>query len=81
MDYSLLLAIETPKKLFTLDQLHQVGAPRLSFTQSRDSVNTDEAEGRKLVDVGELMSLKHCFTNGRRVFHMAIIDYLQEWNL
>lgn len=31
-------------------------------------------------DVGELMSLKHCFVTGRRVYHMAIIDYLQEWN-
>ena len=33
-----------------------------------------------MTDIGELMSLKHCFVNGRRVYHIAIIDYLQEWN-
>ena len=33
------------------------------------------------VDPGELMSMKHCFVNGHRVYHIAIIDYLQEWNL
>ena len=33
------------------------------------------------MDVGELMSLKHCFGNGRVVYHFATIDYLQEWNL
>ena len=31
-------------------------------------------------DVGELMSRRHCFVNGKRVYHFAIIDYLQEWN-
>ena len=33
------------------------------------------------VDPGELMSIKHCFVNSHRVYHIAIIDYLQEWNL
>ena len=32
-------------------------------------------------DVGELMSRRHCFVTGRRVYHIAIIDYLQEWNM
>ena len=27
------------------------------------------------------MSRKHCFMNTPRVYHIAIIDYLQEWNL
>ena len=27
------------------------------------------------------MSRKHCFVNTPRVYHIAIIDYLQEWNL
>ena len=27
------------------------------------------------------MSSKHCFVNAPRVYHIAIIDYLQEWNL
>ena len=33
-----------------------------------------------MTDVGELMSRRHCFVNGKRVYHFAIIDYLQEWN-
>ena len=24
---------------------------------------------------------KHCFSNGNRVYHISIIDYLQTWNL
>ena len=31
--------------------------------------------------MGELMSRKHCFANGRIVYHFSTIDYLQEWNL
>ena len=31
-------------------------------------------------DVGEMMSRKHCFRNGKKLYHIAIIDYLQEWN-
>ena len=27
------------------------------------------------------MSKRHCFMNTPRVYHIAIIDYLQEWNL
>ena len=34
-----------------------------------------------MADPGELMSRKHCFVNTPRVYHIAIIDYLQEWNL
>ena len=26
------------------------------------------------------MSRKHCFVNGEVVYHLAIIDFLQEWN-
>ena len=37
-------------------------------------------EAMLVTDVGELMSRKHCFVNGKRVYHFAIIDYLQEWN-
>ena len=33
------------------------------------------------MDPGELMSRKHCFEAGNRVFHISIIDILQEWNL
>lgn len=27
------------------------------------------------------MSLKHCFVSGNRVYHISLIDFLQEWNL
>ena len=30
----------------------------------------------ELMDVGELMSRKHCFINEHRIYHIAIIDYL-----
>ena len=40
----------------------------------------DEDEEQTMPDVGELMSRRHCFINGRRIYHIAIIDYLQEWN-
>ena len=30
--------------------------------------------------LGELMQRKHCFKNGNRIFHVSIIDFLQEWN-
>ena len=26
------------------------------------------------------MSRMHCFVNEKRIYHIAIIDYLQEWN-
>lgn len=40
----------------------------------------DDGEEQTMPDVGELMSRRHCFINGRRIYHIAIIDYLQEWN-
>ena len=33
-----------------------------------------------MTDVGDMMTKKHCFVNSHRVYHIAIIDYLQEWN-
>ena len=26
------------------------------------------------------MSRRHCYINERRVYHISIIDYLQQWN-
>mmetsp|Transcript_3020 Transcript_3020/g.4094 ORF Transcript_3020/g.4094 Transcript_3020/m.4094 type:complete len:317 (-) Transcript_3020:75-1025(-) len=40
-----------------------------------------QVEELEVTDVGELMSRMHCFVKGRRVYHVAIIDYLQEWNI
>lgn len=33
-------------------------------------------EEHESVEIGEMMSRKHCFVNGNRVYHFAIIDYL-----
>jgi hypothetical protein len=31
-------------------------------------------------DFTDFLKKKHSFRNGNRVYHIAIIDYLQEWN-
>lgn len=28
-----------------------------------------------------MLKAKHSFKNGNRIYHIAIIDYLQDWNL
>ena len=40
----------------------------------------DIIEEREQPDIGELMSRRHCYINERRVYHISIIDYLQQWN-
>ena len=40
----------------------------------------NEIKEVELCDVRELMSRKHCFVNGERIYHIAVIDYLQQWN-
>ena len=59
-----------------------------SINETDDLVLKDNEEEEEEVeevvhvtDVGELMSRRHCFVNGKRVYHFAIIDYLQEWNI
>ena len=77
MDYSLLLAIETFDIDNNLKSMHQVGARPISVMLKSQDGNVQEVEVK---DVGYLMSRKHCFMNGDRVYHLAIIDFLQEWN-
>ena len=72
MDYSLLVGIEKLEKDGDLEPVHQIGANRKSFMLGDDE-NGEEVE---MMDVGELMSLKHCYSNGRVVYHFATIDYL-----
>ena len=33
------------------------------------------------IDIGEVFAENHRFKLGHKVFHLSIIDYLQEWNL
>ena len=80
MDYSLLLGIETeyenpyaPKKnreskeSLRLDILMKSGR-RSAYAQLAD------------IDIGEVFAENHRFKHGHKVFHLSIIDYLQEWN-
>ena len=43
---------------------------------NKDPERDRDFEEMLITDVGELMSRRHCFANGRRVYHLAIIDYL-----
>ena len=90
MDYSLLLGIETLQQEYVGDMpsfddaehstklMHQIGASRMTVSRTMVDQTVKEVE---LIDVGERMSLRHCFKSGGRVFHISIIDILQEWNL
>ena len=95
MDYSLLIGIEvlSGEDLEKYgNDVHQIGAPRTPtrkrLSQINESVNMDFSEDifgvdidEERIDVGERMSLKHCFVSGNRVYHISLIDFLQEWNL
>ena len=79
MDYSLLLAIETiqmENRHESQSAIHQIRAPRLSGFRKKGGYE-EEVE---FMDVGELMSRKHCFINEHLIYHIAIIDYLQDWS-
>lgn len=80
MDYSLLLAIETLSETeyrrSNALSIHQIGANRTSRLLKQGN----EYKEVEICDVRELMSRKHCFISGERVYHFAVIDYLQQWN-
>ena len=77
MDYSLLLAVETKPDDEYDQELDQSLDVSLDF--SRNEGQNFAALG--ILDVGELMTKQHSFTHGNRIYHMAVIDFLQEWNL
>ena len=53
-----------------------------TIRDSSGSLNASaEEEEEKGNEVEDLMSHRHCFIKGKRVYHIAIIDYLQEWNM
>ena len=94
MDYSLLVGIETlDEQSLTSRLLHskevEAAFTATSFRPTME-INTDidanqlaasKREDKQNKDIGRLMSRTHCFVNGKRVYHFAVIDYLQEWNL
>ena len=71
MDYSLLLAIETRTKPH--ESLNELGSNRNTITLTKGEVVADY--------VGDLISQVHCYKTDKKIFHIAIIDYLQGWTL
>ena len=71
MDYSLLLAVERKEKI--VESLNELGESRKTITLSKGEVVDDH--------VGELISKAHCYTTDKKIFHLAIIDYLQGWTV
>ena len=45
----------------------------------RNDLNT--SVGDDDIEQKDCMQQKHEFVSGNRIYHVAIIDYLQEWNL
>ena len=79
MDYSLLLAIETENKQAP-DSTDQDRATNRLKQLSRDTDRRSSAKEFSSIDVGEIFAESHRFKEGYKVFHVSIIDYLQEWN-
>lgn len=46
------------------------------YRSKADRKDTDERKA-----IGEWMSQKHRFVHDKKILHISIIDYLQEWNL
>jgi hypothetical protein len=81
MDYSLLLVIE---RRYQNEITGVVGDDRFSISQEeREAGSSSLIQDETLIqkDFSKFLKKKHSFTNGNRVYHIAIIDYLQEWNL
>lgn len=78
MDYSLLLGIETSSTQ-TIETSKQSATFKLKqLTKERRITTTQDFEK---IDIGEVFAENHRFKQGYKVFHVSIIDYLQEWNL
>jgi len=43
-------------------------------------LNSKKRENLSDIDIGEVFAENHRFKHGQKVFHLSIIDYLQEWN-
>lgn len=83
MDYSLLIVIEKvkderpPAIEGSVDTRYSVQAER----EAARATVTQIAETLTQKDFTLFLKKKHSFKSGNRVYHIAIIDYLQEWNL
>ena len=66
MDYSLLLAVEKVSEIY--NPLNESSDGRKTIELSKGEVVEDQ--------VGELISKTHCYRSDRKIYHLAIIDYL-----
>lgn len=72
---------DRPTSLLSLDAESGFENKHQSLNRTRSqSVENSMIDNELITDVGELMFKRHGFINGKRVYHLAIIDYLQEWN-
>ena len=85
MDYSLLVGIETLRgenAALDTNQVHQIGAPRTPTGRTKSQINEEhlefyqDLEDDQVMDIGERMSLKHCFHSGNHIYHISLIDFL-----
>ena len=75
MDYSLLLAVEKAS-----DRNDSLNTGTGSGGQQSKKNTIVLKSGDRVADyVGELISQVHSHKTGKRIFHIAIIDYLQTW--
>ena len=51
-----------------------------ALTEDRETRKRSGTESKQKPEVGELISRQHCFQYGYQIYHLSIIDYLQEWN-
>lgn len=73
MDYSLLLAIEKDAS---------VGTDHRSYNNSLNTLDLDDLTGiNDALNTTSFIKSNHCFQKETKIFHISIIDYLQEWNL
>lgn len=91
MDYSLLIAIEKctrSKRELHMELFNDIELNEGFLIESRDaslpSGSIKDSKHRPTVGkkaVGEWMSERHRFQYLKKILHISIIDYLQEWNL
>ena len=80
MDYSLLLGIETE---YSHESSQPVRRVRKESVRLKSLVHSNKEHKNKHlhdIDIGEVFAENHRFKHGHKVFHVSIIDYLQEWN-
>ena len=79
MDYSLLLGIETIQndRRYSTNVRNNIADSEYKNTMGSAIRSSNEL---RLKSLGELMQEKHQFYSRTQIFHISIIDYLQQWD-